>query len=241
MKKIIALVIVAISFSGCSWFKSSSDWADRNFFSDSNPNQPNSNYPYYYSASAPIDSNEKAAFSSAYPPAAPGSINQGAAAYGQPSYAAQAPGGYGVQGNAPSVSVQYGSKGTDVSAAKTGDAIKSPQPVLPANNPQQGQQLPTLQGTQSQYTPQTYATPYPPQPVQFQQPPQIPAIAPAYPTPPAQPGQPYAQPNPAPYGAQQYPPQAYPQGYPPQYGQPYPPQPYGGQPYPGQYQYPPAK
>jgi hypothetical protein len=139
-------------------------------------------------------------------------------------------GGYGVQSNAPSVSIQYGSKGTDVSAAKTGEAIKSPEPVLPKQANQQT--LPPLQGTQNQWSPNYgYQQPYSPS---------------AQPVVPQNEGQGYVYPNPQQvYGQQQYAPaqnlQAYQQNpqYQNPYGQQYAPQQY--QQYPGQYQYPPAK
>lgn len=250
MKKIALVIIAAASLSGCSWFKQSSDWADRTFFDSGNPqpnpNQPGNNYPYYYTSAAPIDANEKSAYNSPYPPAAPGA-NYGAAAfapYGQPQYAPNpsspqaVTGGYGSDPNAPSVNVQFGSKGTDVSSAKTGQYIKNPEPKLPKKNEaartpaqQPGQPLPTLQGTQGQYTPQ-YGYPQAPQP------PVPPVISPVMPE--QAPPPPYGYPAPAPqaygqppaYAPQAYAPQGYPQPAP--YSQPqyqYPAQPYSN-PYP---------
>ncbi len=248
MKKLAIIAIAAVSLSGCSWFKSSSQWADNAFFGgDSNPQSPSPNYPYYYSsAAAPIDANEKGAYSSPYPPAAPGAINSqynSTAFTAQPNqYGAplQATGGYGATTNAPSVSVTYGSKGTDVSGAKTGDYIKNPQPVLPASPDKDArvpanQSLPTLQGTQGQFTPQVYA-PQAPQPYGYAQQPYAPQgyapqpypAAPVAPQPPQ--GYGYA---PQPYATQ---PQPYPPAQNPYYGQQYAPQQYQGQ-----YQYPPAK
>lgn len=264
MKKLALIAITSIALSGCSWTRNT-------FFGEDQQAQypDGSGYPYYYSsAAAPstagaIDANEgRVNALAAYPPAAPGAMPSGQPnQFGQAAYnpapmsmqpqqqPPQAAGGYGIQSNAPSVRLDYGTKGTDVGASKVGEAAPSPQPKLPASTTvtsrsktealMQGQQAqPAPQYQQPQYQPQQYGAPqYQPAvpPViapapQYAQPPQY--TQPAYPAPvqpqAAQGAYGYAQPQPV---------QAAPQGMTYEQYQ----QMYYGQQQGGQYQYPPTK
>ena len=147
---------------------SSCTWTKHQFFGeDQTAQNPNgSGYPYYYSASAPantsgaIDANEQQPFYA---------TQQGQPA--QPDYSQVS--GYSAQSNSSSVNVQFGNKGTDVSAGKVGEATPNPNPILPSEAALNADQyrrdaiaaqnsLPKLP-TSPQYQPQPQY-PYPPAP-----------------------------------------------------------------------------
>jgi hypothetical protein len=149
MKKLALLMLMALSVTSCSWFRSSTDWANNTFFGGDDPNAANSNYPYYYSASAPIDAKEENLYGAGMPPAAPGTVPVGNQQYMQQPMAApqpqyQAPqqpayGGYGVQNNGPTTSFNYGSKGTSVQTAPQ-QPVQNSQPQYQQVAPQQAYQ-----------------------------------------------------------------------------------------------------